>query len=204
MIALSTIYSLADATRGRAEMLVAQGQATGQTLGAEQVYDTFFSTTGALVLEGLNPQPGWARTVLALCGRGDHPAIDALASSRLEQGRIRLTALLDIPEIVTLTSLDEVQRTISAAIEVGAPRYNNGDIAGCGIKYWAVAHTLIVAPTLQESPPFLRALEPMRATLRKLANLDRLDRHGVDAFAWELRHALDAAQQVRGQSRPLP
>ncbi|HEX9069295.1 MAG TPA: hypothetical protein VF807_11045 [Ktedonobacterales bacterium] len=203
MIGLVTIHTLADATRGRAEMLAAQGQVTGQTLGAELVYETFFTTAGALLLEGVSPQPGWAKTVLTLCGRGDRPGVDALASTRLDQARIRLAAVLDVPEIVTLTSLEEVHAAISAAIEVGAQRYNQGDIVGCGIKYWAVAHTLLVTPTLQASPSFLRALEPIRTTMRKLAGLDRLDSSGIDAFAWELRHAFDAALEVRGQSRPL-
>jgi hypothetical protein len=66
-----------------------------------------------------------------------------------------------------------------------------------------VAHTLLVTPTLQASPPFLRALEPIRTTMRKLASLDRLDSSGANAFAWELRRAFDTALEVRGQSRPL-
>ncbi len=98
----------------------------------------------------------------------------------------QLLTILELPDITTLASLGEIALSIEAAISVGAPRYNRGDIAGCARLYFATALTLIFAQVSRGFPGQARALDALKKGLGEAqASAD------VEESAWALRHAFD-------------
>ncbi len=98
----------------------------------------------------------------------------------------QLLTILELPDITTLTSLDDIQQPIEQAISVGAPRYNRGDIAGCARLYFATALTLTSAQVSRGFPGQARALDTLKKGLAEAQALN-----DVDDRAWALRHAFD-------------
>jgi hypothetical protein len=94
--------------------------------------------------------------------------------------------------------MDEMRRVISAAIAVGAPRYNAGDIRGCCRIYWTTMYTLVVAPAFRGFPGYERAMGPMQNVIERAAPAIALDTQSIDDYAWALRQAFDAALQTPG------
>jgi hypothetical protein len=97
-----------------------------------------------------------------------------------------LLTVLELPEVVTIGSLQDMQRVIEEAITVGAPRYNRGDIAGCARLYLATALTLVNAQFSRGFPGHARALDTLKKGLTEAQMLTT-----IDDRAWALRHAFD-------------
>jgi hypothetical protein len=154
--------------------------------------------------------PGWPRAALALlrplAERQSGPlAVASGAFSLASRQRSRplvetivptsppiaefqeyLLTILELPDIVTIGSLNEIQAAIEGAIAVGAPRYNRGDIAGCARLYLATALTLVNAQVSRGFPGQARALDTLKKGLAETQELG-----DVDGRAWALRHAFD-------------
>jgi hypothetical protein len=152
--------------------------------------------------------PGWPRAALALLRlvaeqqsgplaaangafsrsslRQSRPLVETMAPSPLTETQEQLRTILELPEIIAVGSLAELQVAIEAAISVGAPRYNRGDIAGCARLYLATALTLVNAQISRGFPGQARAVDTLKKGLAEAQMLS-----SVDERAWALRHAFD-------------
>jgi hypothetical protein len=170
----------------------------GQVSGAEMVYETLLATLDLTLRQESEAQPASQRTLLMVTSASRRLPIDSLNQARIDQLATRVGAILDIPDVTTLGSMDEMRRVISAAISVGAPRYNAGDIRGCCRIYWATMHTLVVAPAFRGFPAYERAIGYMRDAIAREAPMVTMDIAGIDEYAWLLRRAFDAVLQTPG------
>ena len=115
------------------------------------------------------------------------PLVEATgAAPALAELQESLLTVLELPDITSLASLEEMLAPIEAAISVGSPRYNRGDIAGCARLYLATALTLTLAQANRGFPGQARTLDTLKKGLAEAQSL--LD---ADARAWALRHAFD-------------
>jgi hypothetical protein len=139
---------------------------------------------------------GWLRIVHLLTSFERRISLDALDATRLGLLQVRVNTLLDLPEIATLDALSELQEAIVAAIQIGAPRYNAGDVRGCCTIYWATANALLCARVTRGFAGYARALAPLRQVHEAEVPTTSLDATGIDAYAWAMRRAFDAALAV--------
>src|SRR5579863_9363627 len=102
---------------------------------ATVAYATLLQTLGAISAAETEHDHGWRHVVSLLTDRGRRLAVDALAAQQIAQMQVRAATLLDLPAITQIERLADIHAPIAAAIEVGAPRYNAGDIAGCCTIY---------------------------------------------------------------------
>ena len=152
--------------------------------------------------------PGWPKAALALLAASlgerqsgplaasgalslashqrSRPLVEVIAPSPLNELQEYLLALLELPDIVTIGSLNDIQAAIEGAISVGAPRYNRGDIAGCARLYLATALTLINAQISRGFPGQARILDTLKKGVAEAQMLN-----DADERAWALRHAFD-------------
>jgi len=86
-------------------------------------------------------------------------------------------------------SLQAVRQRIMAAIEIGAPRYNAGDVAGCAAVYRSLYDDLLGDPSVAASPAVSSILRARLAAL--LPGNDK-------ANAWQLRHGMDEVLAMPG------
>ncbi len=176
--------------------------------GGRQLLYTHACQTLALLLETPGESgPGWPKAALMLlrqvserqsgplaaAGRFSppgrqfsRPLVEVMAPSPQNEMQEHLLTLLELPEIVAVGALGEVQKAIEDAIAVGAPRYNRGDIAGCARLYHATALTLVNAQISRGFPGQARALDTLKKGLAEAQTLAN-----VDDRAWALRHAFD-------------
>ncbi|HEU5439634.1 MAG TPA: hypothetical protein VFU88_10115 [Ktedonobacterales bacterium] len=166
-------------------------QAEGRADAIEGCYTAFHLT----IWNMLQVEPyrhGWQKAAMLATDLRTRQVLDTLAPSRLETLQLRASALLDLPELMVLQSLEEMQLATATAINLGAPRYNDGDAVGCCLAYWATIQTLVFAPAMRGFPHYARAL----GLLRQVAEIDppifTLDAAAADEYAWTLRQALDA------------
>lgn len=141
---------------------------------------------------------GWWRAALLLSDQSRGMLLDTLGASTLAQGELRLAALRDLPEITMVGSLDDIHAYISGAIGIGAPRYNAGDIIGCCTVYWATMVALVSAPVFRGFPGYAKAMAPLREIVEQTPPPLPIIGQGIDEFAWQLRHALDAVLAIKG------
>lgn len=141
-------------------------------------------------------QSGALRAVLALSDTERLIALDAAGATMLDVYLVRFEALIDVPDVASVGSLGDVQETISAAINVGAPRYNAGDVLGCCTMYWATMQALVLAPVFRGFSGYAKALAPLRSVLETPSSPLPLNADGLDQFAWTLRRALDATLAI--------
>lgn len=171
--------------------------ARGRIESAEVAYHTLLVTLHELV-RGEETSRGWQRVAALLADLDTRQPLDALAASRASELRIRGQAMLDLPDLIALASMDDIHDTIAAAIAVGAPRYNSADIAGCCIIYWVTLHTILAAPATRGFPGHARALAQLRPVAEAEMPPLPLDAGGIDRYAWVLRHAFDATLAIKG------
>jgi len=186
-IGLAALQTVVGETIARAEAF----QRNARFDAAEATYDTLLLVLGALLLAESESLRGWQRPVALLSDTRRRLVIDGLASTRLAMLQRRTATLLDLPDIPTLSSLADIHGALSAAINVGAPRYNAGDIRGCCTVYWAAAQALLAATANRGFSGYARAMALLRAVLEGDVPRAALDEQGVDDLAWTLRRALD-------------
>ena len=154
-------------------------------------------------------QPGWTKAALMLlstlaehqsgpmaslagsrrlvAAQRTRPVVEVMsATAALTEAREHLQTLIELPDITTITSLDEILQSIEAAISVGAPRYNRGDIAGCARLYLATALTLVNAQMSRGFAGQARAMDILKKGVSEAQALS-----DVDKRAWALRHTFD-------------
>jgi hypothetical protein len=170
--------------------------ARGRIESAEVAYHTLLVTLRAL-LGAEESSRGWQRVAALLADLDTRLPLDALAASRAGELQIRAQAMLDLPELTALAGLEDIHDTSAAAITVGAPRYNAGDIIGCCTIYWATLHTILAAPATRGFPGHARALAQLRPAAEAEMPPLPLDTGGIDRYAWVLRHALDATLAIK-------
>lgn len=135
---------------------------------------------------------GWQKAAMLATDLRSRQVLDALAPSRLEALQLRASALLDLPELLVLQSLDDMQLASATAINLGAPRYNDGDVLGCCLAYWATIQSVVAAPAARGFPHYARALGALRQVAEIEPPVFTLDAAAADEYAWTLRRALDA------------
>jgi hypothetical protein len=174
-----------------------------------QLLYTYACQTLALLLETPGESgPGWPKAALMLLRpqaerpatplaaatggfnpagrRFSRPLVEVMAPAPQNEMQEQLLTILELPEIVAFGSLGELQTAIEAAISVGAPRYNRGDLAGCARLYYATALTLVNAQISRGFPGQARALDTLKKGLSEAQALTSMDDR-----AWALRHAFD-------------
>lgn len=188
---LTTVKQIILDTEARARAL----DMSGRQEALAPVYETTL-TALRLAIGDDDPQPSWERVVATLTDTRRRLILDALDAQPLEQMRRRLACVAEIPELTGFGSLDDIYALIGAAINVGAPRYNSGDVRGCAALYWATINLIAETPALRGFPGYAKAI----AQLKPVVDLDvpagPFTPAAVDAFAWELRHALDAVARI--------
>lgn len=168
----------------------------GRQETADLLFEVTLATVHPLLDEETEAQTGWLQAARLLTDGERRLVLDGLGVSRGGQCQTRLAAVLDLPEIASIAALDEVHDAIGATIAIGAPRYNAGDIRGCCIVYWATMQALLAAPVFRGIPQYARALAPIKAMLERQPPPLPLSDAGIDAFAWDLRHAFDATLKL--------
>lgn len=189
--------------------IMAQGD---QSRGPAERQSLYLHTCQVLTLLLDTPDeatPGWSRAALTilrpmttrqsgpmaaltasrslLSPQRSRPLVEATGTAPpLAELQESLLTVLDLPDITSLASLEEVLAPIEAAISVGAPRYNRGDVAGCARLYMATALTLTLAQVNRGFPGQAKALDTLKKGLAEAQSLP-----DVDARAWALRHAFD-------------
>ena len=189
---------------GQLEALKAGMQAAARVQGMREVTPEVRTLVFRGLLQGLHrglqawiaseteAQSGALRAVLALSDTERRIALDAAGATMLDVYLVRFEALIDVPDVASIGSLGEVHATISAAIDIGAPRYNAGDVLGCCTVYWATMQALILAPVFRGFSGYARALAPLRSAVEAEPSQLPLNAEGLDQFAWTLRRSLDA------------
>lgn len=175
-------------TNARARAFLAQNRLDA----AESSYDTLLLVLNELLVPGAEAARGWQRAALVLAAIGQRIRIDALAPSRMSALQIRANALLDLPDVLSVGGIADVHSVLNAAITVGAPRYNAGDVRGCCTAYWSTALTLVGTTPMRGFPGYARALGQLRAIVEAEVPPLPLDKQGIDELAWTLRRAFDS------------
>lgn len=171
-------------------------QTNRQLNAAEASYDTLLITINTLLDAENATLYGWQRVAQIITDTQTRLQIDALAPSRIEELQMRLATLLDLPDLTSLGSQSDITQVIAAAINVGAPRYNAGDIWGCCTIYWGTIQSLIHAPATRGFAGYARVINVLRAAIEIEPSPFPLDAAGVDDFAWTLRRAFDDAVRI--------
>lgn len=164
-----------------------------QALGP--VYETTLVTL-RYALADEESLPAWARIVALLCDTRRRLIVDALDALPADQLRRRMSCIADLPEVAAFNSLDDISALIAAVINVGSPRYNSGDIRSCAALYWVTINLIAEAPAVRGIPGYARAMAQIKPILDLEAPAGPFTSSATDAFAWELRHALDAIVRV--------
>lgn len=172
-----------------------QGQ--GRLEAAEVVYETLLRTLHTLLDAGEEPR-GALRVAHLVTQTRRRLMLDALEVARAGELQLRAGALLYLPEQAALNSLEDIHTIIAAAINVGAPRYNAGDVRGCCAVYWITIHALVTIPAARGVPGHARTIGLLRPLTEGAPPVVPLDTLGIDDLAWTYRNALDAVLKVTG------
>jgi hypothetical protein len=190
---ITALKAAATAADARARAFLARNRLDA----AESTYETLLIVLHTLLDADVAQLRGWQRTAHAISDQ-QRMLLDALAPSRMAELQIRVAALLDLPDLLTVASLEEIHETIAATINVGAPRYNAGDVRGCCTIYWVAAQSLVAAPATRGFPGYARALGQLRSVLETPPPMMAFGSDGVDGLAWSLRGAFDATLAIKG------
>ena len=159
---------------------------------AESSYETLLIVLHTLLDASADQLRGCQRAAYLITNARQRILLDALAPSRMGELQIRCAALLDLPELVTVASQADIQEAIAAAVQIGAPRYNAGDVRGCCVIYWATAQSLLGAPATRGFPGYARVMGQLRTIIETDPPVVPYGAEGVDELAWSLRRAFDA------------
>ncbi len=188
---LTTVKQIILDADARARALDMNGQ-------PEAVAPLFEETLAALRLAcgDDDPQPSWERVVMTLCDLRRRFIIDALDAAPLEQMRRRLACITDLPEVTGFGDVHDLHALIGNIINIGAPRYNSGDVRGCAALYWTTAYLIVETPAIRGFSGYAKAVAQLRSIIDQEVPSGALTPAAADAFAWELRYALDAVAHI--------
>ncbi len=159
------------------------------------VYEVALVSLRLALAESEQPR-SWERVALTLADLRDRLPVDALDTIAVEQAWRRLALLADLPEVTGFASYQDIVALISETINVGAPRYNSGDIRGCAALYWMTVRLIYETPATRGFPGYARLQGHLKTLAEAEAHTGTMSHAEVDAWAWELRHALDATARV--------
>ncbi|HZC06313.1 MAG TPA: hypothetical protein VE338_11815 [Ktedonobacterales bacterium] len=168
---------------------------SGYTEALPPVYETALMAL-RLAMGDDDPQPSWERVAATLADSRQRLIVDALDQAPRDQLRRRLACIADLPEVTGFNALDDIYALISATINVGAPRYNQGDVRGCAALYWTTLRLIAETPALRGFPGYAKAVAQIKPVLEFAVPAGPFTTAATDAFAWELRHALDAVARI--------
>ena len=188
---LTTVKQIILDTTTRARALDMSGRQEALT----PVLETVLTALHFAVSED-DPQPSWERVVAALVDTRHRLIVDALEQTPLDQMRRRLACIADLPEITGFGSLEDIYALIGATINVGAPRYNGGDVRGCAALYWTTIQLIHETPAVRGFPGYAKTLAQVKPIIELDVPAGPFTPAAIDAFAWELRHALDAVARI--------
>jgi hypothetical protein len=168
----------------------------GRLDAVEGGYETLLATLNALLGADEERLRGWQRAALVLTDLRRRLTVDALAAGRGPELQMRTSALLDLPDLLSVASIGDIHDTLGAAINIGAPRYNSGDVRGCSRLYWVTIQSVLSAPATRGFAGHARAQGVLRAVVEGEVPSLPLDAAGMDALAWSLRHAMDTTLTI--------
>lgn len=140
----------------------------------------------------LEQSVAWQRVALTLADQRTPSPVDGLDASGLDRAQRRLALLGELPEVVAFAAPDDLTGLIANAINIGAPRYNSGDVRACGALYWMVVRLICETPTVRGIPGYARLQGQLKPLADAGASGALMTSAEVDAWAWGLRRALDA------------
>ena len=164
-----------------------------ETLAA--IYETALATL-RLAISDDETQPAWERVVALLSDTRQRLMLDALDTAPLEHLRRRVACIAELPEVVGVASMQDIVTLIGAAVNIGAPRYNSGDVRGCAALYWTTIHLIAETPAIRGFAGYVRATAQLKPIIDMEPPVGPFTPAATDAFAWELRHALDAVARM--------
>jgi hypothetical protein len=167
-------------------------RARGAQHEANHFADTLARAFFPLVSE-LEGQQGWLRALCILLDLATPQMLDAIALPDQSLGTVRMAAAMSIPPLTSITGAEDIRAQLQAAIQVGAPAFNRGDVQQCIIIYWTTILTIVAAPTPAGFPKMARSLRPLREIIETpLVNGGATPSAFMEG-SWRLRHAIDAA-----------
>lgn len=143
------------------------------------------------LVQGLAGDGGWLRAARLVLDVATTAQIDALVAPAWSRAAVRIATLVMVPDVEQLASLAMAHSLIDAAIQIGAPAFNAGDVRGCVTVYWATALTLVEAPLSQRNLRLTQALTPLRQAITAPQAAIGADERALRDYAWMLRHAFD-------------
>jgi hypothetical protein len=168
----------------------------GRLDAVEGGYETLLATLNALLSSNEEYPHGWQQVALVLTDLNRRLTIDALASGRGSELQMRAAALLDLPDMVNVRDLADIHNALAAAINIGSPRYNSGDIRGCCRLYWTTIQTVLAAPAVRGFAGHAKALGHLRAAVETEPPSLPLDAVRMDELAWALRREMDVSLTI--------
>jgi hypothetical protein len=99
-------------------------------------------------------------------------------------------------EISGFDTLQDIYTLIEHTINIGAPRYNSGDVRGCAALYWTTITLIAETPATRGFNGYAKAMAQVKPITELDVPAGPFTPAAIDAFAWELRHALDAVARV--------
>ena len=143
-------------------------------------------------MEDIEQPVAWQRVALTLANQRALIPVDALEANTLDRAQRRLRLLVELPNVTGFASFQDITDVISDAINIGAPSYNSGDVRGCAALYWMIIRLICEAPATRGFPGYARLQGQLRSLAEAAAPARPFTAQETDAWAWELRHALDA------------
>lgn len=180
--------------------IVSETETRARGLGANSgsrtaVYEVALVSLRLALAENEQPR-AWERVALILADLRERLPVDALDAIAAEQAWRRLALLADLPEVTGFSSYQDIVDLIGEVINVGAPRYNSGDIRGCAALYWMTTRLISETPATRGFPGYARLQGHLKSLADAEAHAGTMSHAEADAWAWELRHALDAIVRV--------
>lgn len=182
-------------TRARALDLKDLKDYSGRAETLAAIYETSLATL-RLAIGDDGTQPAWERVVAMLADTRQRLMLDALDVAPLEHVRRRAACIAELPEVVGFASMQDLVNLIGAVVNVGAPRYNSGDVRGCSALYWTTIHLIAETPAIRGFAGYARATAQLKPIIDMEPPVGPFTPAATDAFAWELRHALDAVARM--------
>jgi hypothetical protein len=161
-----------------------------------ELYTTLFADLHAQVTSA--SAPGWPQVVLLVTELANRLPLDALEKQYARQLQVRAAALLDLPDVTYLTTLEDLRAPMRADLEISRVRRDAGDMRGCCTVHWATGRTLLAAQVARAFPGYAKAMHPIRQAFEVEPPKRVLDEKGASFYAFTMRLAFEQALAVMG------
>lgn len=192
---LTTLRQIVAAADARARSVGGESSALSRRPDAQLAVCDVALDAIKLMLAEIEQPRGWERVAMTLSDLRERLPVDALDIEVADQARRRLSLLGSLPEISGFSSQQDIASLVGETIAFGAPRYNSGDIRGCAALYWMIIRLIYETPATRGFPGYARLQGQLKPFADVPVPATVLGFNEVDAWAWELRRALDSAAQ---------